>query len=129
MRIFPVVGRSTPPSRLSSVVFPQPLGPMIATASPVRTCHELSRSAWTSSAAVQYCLLTPVTVTLTPLFLNTRPSALCPLHRPVCSIAVHPPTEPRRDAHQQNHHEQRHPGHQRLDDEPRREQLDDGANL
>src|SRR5213078_4460981 len=66
----PVVGRSTPPSRFSSVVLPQPLGPMIATASPVFTSHELSRSACTSSAAVLYCLLTPAIATFTPLCLN-----------------------------------------------------------
>src|SRR3989442_10260021 len=70
IRIFPVVGRSTPPSRLSSVVLPQPLGPMMATASPFFTSHVLSRSACTSSAAILYRLLTLSTRTSTPLCSN-----------------------------------------------------------
>src|SRR3989442_2584806 len=70
IRIFPVVGRSTPPSRLSSVVLPQPLGPMMATASPFFTSHVLSRSACTSSAAIVYFLLTLSTRTSTPLCSN-----------------------------------------------------------
>jgi hypothetical protein len=49
----PPVGRSTPPSRLSSVVLPQPLGPMMATAWPGSTDQSRPRSAWTSSAAVR----------------------------------------------------------------------------
>src|SRR5262252_3974100 len=98
MRIFPAVGRSTPPSRLRSVVFPHPLGPMIATASPVCTSHELSRRAWTSSAAVVYRLLSPDTVTFTPLFRNIH---LRPLDRAVRRVAIHPPAEPGCDADQQ----------------------------
>src|SRR5262245_9734974 len=159
--IRPADGRSTPPSRLSSVVFPQPLGPMIATASPVRTSHVFSRSAWTSSAAVWYRLLTPDTVTVTPLFLNIpipnpeplrtitpsrqratnsrclasicprspHPDSLRSLHRSVRGITIDPPAEPRRNAHQQAHHDQRHPRCQRRQDQPRRQQLHDRPNL
>ena len=40
MRTTPLVGRSSPPMRFSSVDLPQPLGPMIATNSPVSTENE-----------------------------------------------------------------------------------------
>jgi len=43
---------------------------MIATASPLRTSHELYRNAWTSSAAILYRLLTPSTRTSTPVCSN-----------------------------------------------------------
>jgi hypothetical protein len=44
-------------------------------------------------------------------------------------IAVHPPAESRRDAHEQTHHNDRHPQRKRFDHEPRRQQLYDGSDL
>ena len=40
--ICPAVGRMTPESRLKSVVFPAPFGPMIPMSSPPRTSSETS---------------------------------------------------------------------------------------
>ena len=48
----PLVGRSSPPSRLSSVDLPQPLGPVTATNSPWATARSTSSSAVTAAAPV-----------------------------------------------------------------------------
>ena len=46
----PAVGRSSPPSRCSSVDFPQPLGPITATVSPGATSRSTPSTARTSAA-------------------------------------------------------------------------------
>jgi hypothetical protein len=45
----PAEGRSSPPSRFSSVVLPDPLGPMKATKSPASTSRFRPWSTWISS--------------------------------------------------------------------------------
>src|SRR2546429_9074326 len=55
--IRPAVGRSTPPMRFSSVVFPHPDGPWTATSSPSATCMSRPRSAITSDFPVRYTLI------------------------------------------------------------------------
>src|SRR5256886_9836604 len=55
--IRPAVGRSIPPMRLSSVVFPHPDGPWTATSSPSATCMSRPRSAITSDFPVRYTLI------------------------------------------------------------------------
>src|SRR5437867_12647738 len=56
--IRPAVGRSIPPMRLSSVVFPHPDGPWTATSSPSATCMSRPRSAITSDFPLRYTLIT-----------------------------------------------------------------------
>src|SRR5712692_2001232 len=55
--IRPAVGRSIPPIRFSSVVFPHPEGPWTATSSPSATCMSRPRSAITSDFPVRYTLI------------------------------------------------------------------------
>src|SRR5881409_3507522 len=55
--IRPAVGRSIPPMRFSSVVFPHPDGPWTATSSPSATCMSRPRSAITSDFPVRYTLI------------------------------------------------------------------------
>src|SRR3989441_310752 len=55
--IRPAVGRSIPPMRLSSVVFPHPDGPWTATSSASATCMSRPRSAITSDFPVRYTLI------------------------------------------------------------------------
>src|SRR2546428_14071730 len=55
--IRPAVGRSIPPIRLRSVVFPHPEGPWTATSSPSATCMSRPRSAITSDFPVRYTLI------------------------------------------------------------------------
>src|SRR6266571_714461 len=55
--IRPAVGRSIPPMRLRSVVFPHPEGPWTATSSPSATCMSRPRSAITSDFPVRYTLI------------------------------------------------------------------------
>ena len=55
----PAVGTSRPPSRLSSVVLPEPLGPMKATNSPAATSRSSPRRTWMSSSPRRYVLSRP----------------------------------------------------------------------
>src|SRR6266581_6845952 len=55
--IRPAVGRSIPPMRLRSVVFPHPDGPWTATSSPSATCMSRPRRAITSDFPVRYTLI------------------------------------------------------------------------
>src|SRR5206468_10605734 len=55
--IRPAVGRSIPPMRFKSVVFPHPDGPWTATSSPSATCMSRPRSAITSDFPVRYTLI------------------------------------------------------------------------
>src|SRR3989337_939219 len=55
--IRPAVGRSIPPTRFSSVVFPQPDGPLTATNSLSATCISSPRSAITSDFPVRCTLI------------------------------------------------------------------------
>src|ERR1051326_758599 len=75
MIISPLVGSSSPERQLSSVVLPQPLGPIIATISPRCTEKSTPRSAATFPAPASYSLRTPVASiisTLASSFLVTQ---------------------------------------------------------
>ena len=54
--MLPEVGRSSPPRRLRSVVFPEPLGPMNATNSPLSTSRFSPWRTWISSLPRWYFL-------------------------------------------------------------------------
>ncbi len=78
-QISPAVGRSSPPSRYSSVDLPQPLGPIIATVSPRATSRSTSSTARTKLASRPYSLRSPrVRSTQLPPSRSfmTRPSGL-----------------------------------------------------
>src|SRR5687767_4497365 len=55
---------SRPERQLSSVVLPQPLGPMIATISPAATARSTPRSAFTRTVPVSYVLCTDCASTI-----------------------------------------------------------------
>src|SRR5688572_4747412 len=57
--MLPSVGRSSPPMRLSSVVLPEPEGPMSATKSPRGSSRSSFSSTGTTSLPRRYCLATP----------------------------------------------------------------------
>src|SRR6188472_2910281 len=58
-RTSPPVGRSSPPSRCSSVLLPDPDAPTIATRSPTATSRSTPSSTGTSSGPLRYVLRSP----------------------------------------------------------------------
>src|SRR3970282_178167 len=71
MSTSPPSSESSPDRQLSRVVFPQPLGPMIATISPCTRARSTPRSASTRTAPVSYILRTERASTIVARALGT----------------------------------------------------------
>src|SRR5215510_8796256 len=87
----PSDGTSSPPSRFSKVVLPEPLGPMNAMNSPASTSRLSPWRTWISSPPRRYVLPSPrARISASPL---PRPSILTiktPMHRlPASFLALH----------------------------------------
>ena len=86
--MLPASGRSKPATRFSSVLFPDPDGPVISTTSPGSSASDTSDSAWTRSPKR---FETPSTTTSTPPGIAQMP---CSSHCPPDLVSVVRPVNP-----------------------------------